>query len=76
MNAATAKEMAAIIVTTALESTAKKCGFTVRQVLEAIKADAENGEFSQVTRIFMQYRTTAEEFIKSGKAQEFLRLAA
>jgi hypothetical protein len=76
MNAAATKEMAQILVVTSLESTAKKCGLTVRQVLDAIQADAESGEFSQITRTFMQYRTAGEEFIKSGKAQEFLQLAA
>jgi len=71
-----AKELATILITTSLESAAKKCGVTVRQVLEAIKKDASSGEFSQITRTFMQFRTTGEEFIKSGKAQEFLNLAA
>lgn len=76
MNAAATKQTAAILITTALESAAKKCGLTVRQVLEAIKADAESGEFSQVTRVFMQYRTAGEAFIKSGEAYETLKLAA
>ena len=71
-----AKELATILITTSLESASKKCGVTVRQVLEAIKTDAASGEFSQITRTFMQLRTTGEEFIKSGKAQEFLKLAA
>ena len=71
-----AKELATILITTSLESAAKKCGVTVRQVLEAIKTDAASGEVSQITRTFMQFRTTGEEFIKSGKAQEFLKLAA
>ena len=76
MNAAATKEMAQILVVTSLESTAKKCGLTVRQVLETIQSDAESGEFSQSTRTFMQYRAAGEDFIKSGKAQEFLQLAA
>lgn len=76
MNAAATKQTAQILVSTALESTAKKCGITVRQVLEAIKADAESGQFSQITRVFMQYRTAGEEFIKSGDAHDFLKLAA
>lgn len=76
MTTATTKELAKILINTSLESAAKKCGVTVRQVLEAIKADAESGEFSQITRTFMQFRTTGEEFIKSGKAQEFLKMAA
>ena len=42
MNAAATKEIAQILVTTSLESAAKKCGLTVRQVLDAIKADAES----------------------------------
>lgn len=76
MNTAATKQTAQILISTALETAAKKCGVTVRQVLEAIKTDAESGEFSQTTRVFMQYRAAGEAFIKSGEAQEFLKLAA
>jgi hypothetical protein len=76
MNAAATKETANIIVTTALEGAAKKCGVTVSQVLCALVADAESGDFSQTTRAFMQLRTAAEDFFKSGEAHEFLKMAA
>ena len=51
MNAAATKEMAQILVVTSLESTAKKCGLTVRQVLDAIKADAESSTVKASIRI-------------------------
>jgi hypothetical protein len=76
MNAAATKETAKILIVSALEGAAKKCGVTVSQVLSAIAEDAESGVFSQPTRVFMQLRTAGEDFIKSGKAHDFLQLCA